>query len=305
MPWPEFRPYVPVAQRRANAQKAAARMSKSGRSLQPVVIEGRNIARTFWGQAWCENLESYSDYANRLPRGRTYVRNGSVVDLQIRAGKVTALVQGSRLYEITIGIQALPPARWQEMVRSATGQVLQLLDLLQGRLPPALLSTITHRSTGLFPSPREIQLQCSCPDWATMCKHVAATLYGVGARLDAQPDLFFTLRGVDVQDLVAAAGQTAAAPLEGSASALAGEDLSALFGVELESTPETKPAAPADPPRPAPAAAPARRPRAAPARTRQSTRAATAGKKPRGRPPRKGKTAGKIRRPRRAKTAVP
>ncbi|MFM7102377.1 MAG: hypothetical protein ACKO3N_14530 [Verrucomicrobiota bacterium] len=292
----QYRPYVPVAQRQANARKTAARMSKSGRPLQPVAIEGRKIARTFWGEAWCDNLESYSDYSNRLPRGRTYVRNGSVIDLQIGPGQVTALVQGSRLYQVTIGIRALPADRWQETVRTATGQVLALIDLLQGRLPPALLTAITHRSTGLFPSPKEIQLRCSCPDWATMCKHVAATLYGVGARLDAQPDLFFTLRGVDMQDLIAAASQAAAAPQEGPSSGLAGEDLSALFGVELESTPDPEPATPAQPSPPTPATHPARRTKATRATTRSTARKAAPADPPRGRPARPGKSSTRPRR---------
>lgn len=311
MPWYQFRPYVPVARRQAEARKTAARMTKSGRPLQPVVIEGRGIARTFWGQAWCDHLESYSDYSNRLPRGRTYARNGSVIDLQIAAGRITALVQGSSLYEVAIGIRPLPADRWAETVRTATGQVLQLIDLLQGRLPPALLSAITHRSTGLFPAPGEIRLQCSCPDWATMCKHVAATLYGVGARLDAQPDLFFTLRGVAMQDLIAAASQAAVAPVEGPASGLAGEDLSALFGVELESAPETRPATLARPSPPPPGPRAARRPKATPSKTTRpkamppktsppKTRGATPAdpsrRRPRGRPAGPGKGPARPRR---------
>lgn len=266
MSWRDFRPYVPAAERKAKARKAVARMTKSGRPVQPVILEGRTIGRTFWGRAWCENLESYSDYDNRLPRGRTYVRNGSVIDLQVGAGQITAQVQGSSLYKVTIGIRALPSDRWRELVRTATGQVMQLMDLLQGQLPPALLSAITHRTTGLFPSPKEIQLKCSCPDWATMCKHVAATLYGVGARFDTEPELLFTLRGVDPKDLMAAAGQAAATPMEGPASTLAGEDLSALFGVEIEAAPEATPGGPKGPSR-SPKPSRVRTPRARPVKT--------------------------------------
>src|SRR4051794_25096102 len=108
----EFRPYVSVAQRRAQAAKEVAKRKKQGQTVSPVRIEGQAIASTFWGQAWCTNLEGYSDFANRLPRGRTYVRNGSVVDLQIAQGKITALVSGSELYEIHIDIAALPKANW-------------------------------------------------------------------------------------------------------------------------------------------------------------------------------------------------
>src|SRR6516165_2714205 len=98
--WFGFRPYVPVAQRRAQAAREVAKRQKKGQTVSPVVIEGRAIATTFWGKAWCDNLESYSDFANRLPRGRTYVRNGSVIDLQITPGQIKALVSGSEIYKV-------------------------------------------------------------------------------------------------------------------------------------------------------------------------------------------------------------
>lgn len=235
--WHSYKPYIPVAARRAQAAKQAAKLAKTGQKLDPVRIEGRKIAHTFWGKAWCDNLESYSDYENRLPRGRTYARNGSVIDLQIASGKVTALVQGSSLYHLTVTIAPLPPARWKSFLQASTGHVTNLLDLLQGKLPEDLLAAITDKGNGLFPSPQEIKLDCNCPDWADMCKHVAAVLYGVGARLDARPELFFTLRGVDMKDLVTAAGETAATPLGETSAALHGEDLSALFGIEIENAP--------------------------------------------------------------------
>ena len=238
MAWYSFKPYVPVAQRRRNAEKAAKKMAGQGHALAPVRIEGRKIASTFWGKAWCANLESYSDYANRLPRGRTYVRNGSVIDLQITGGKIEALVQGSDLYKIALHITALPPRRWAEFTKACAGKVTNLLDLLQGRLSKEILTDITARSTGIFPAPAEIKLGCSCPDWADMCKHVAAVLYGVGARLDTKPELFFTLRGVDMQDLISAASASATAPVGPAADdALAGADLGEIFGVEIESAP--------------------------------------------------------------------
>lgn len=246
-----FSPYVSVAQRRLRAQKAAKKMAGSGRALSPVEIDGRTIATTFWGQAWCKNLESYSDYASRLPRGRSYVRNGSVIDLQISAGTITALVQGSSLYTLTIRIRSLETKRWRAFKEHCAGRVTNLLDLLQGRLSRELLADLTARDTGLFPAPQEIDLGCSCPDWADMCKHVAAVLYGVGARLDRDPALFFTLRGVDLQELITAASTAATADLtrDGPAdTGLAGADLAALFGVELEPTVATvRPAVPAVP----------------------------------------------------------
>jgi uncharacterized Zn finger protein len=244
MSWYSFRPYVSVAERRRNAEAAVKKMArKTGRPASPVSLAGRTIAATFWGKAWCDNLESYSDYSNRLPRGRSYVRNGSVADLQITSGKVEALVQGSSLYKIAIGFTALPPKRWKEFKARCAGKIANLLDLLQGRLSKETLAEIIARGTGLFPAPGEIHLGCSCPDWADMCKHVAAVLYGVGARLDEKPDLFFVLRGVDMGELLTAASATATAPLTGvpgPEAALAGSDLAEIFGVEIESTTPAK-----------------------------------------------------------------
>ena len=247
MSWYFYRPYVSVAERRRKAEQAAKRLVKQGKKLQPVQPEGRKIATTFWGEAWCDNLEAYSDFANRLPRGRSYLTNGSVIDLQISAGKITALVQGSELYKITIKIDPLSKARWEQFKKSSGGSITNLLDLLQGKLSKDILADITTRGTGLFPSPKEIHMHCSCPDWAGVCKHVAAVMYGIGTRLDSNPELFFTLRDVDMQELISAAGKVAASPLRGKPrkTALAGADLSELFGVDIEddapsSTPKTK-----------------------------------------------------------------
>ena len=245
MSWYSFRPYVSVAERRRKAEKAAKKMAGKGRAVSPVRVEGRAIAGTFWGKAWCSNLESYSDYENRLPRGRTYVRNGSVIDLQITGGKIEALVQGSDLYKISLHITALPAKRWEQFTKACAGKVTNLLDLLQGRLSKEILADITAKGAGLFPAPAEIKLGCSCPDRADMCKHVAAVLYGVGARLDTKPELFFTLRGVDMQDLITAASASATAPIASAdADALTGADLGEIFGVEIESAPAPAKAAP-------------------------------------------------------------
>jgi uncharacterized Zn finger protein len=234
--------YQSVAERRKKAEEAVRKMQRKGEKIEPVQLEGRKIATTFWGKAWCDNLESYSDYENRLPRGRSYVLNSGVVDLKISAGKVAALVQGTSLYKINIEIEKLSAQHWEKFKRENAGKVTNLLDLLQGRLSKDILANISERGSGLFPSPSEIKLKCSCPDWAGMCKHVAAALYGVGARLDVKPELFFTLRGVDMHELVVAASAGATASLAGvdEAGALAGEDLSALFGVEIESAPAVK-----------------------------------------------------------------
>ncbi len=201
-----WKPYVSVAERRRTAEKAAAKARKAGAGHAPIAAYRGAIAKTFWGKAWCDNLERYSDYANRLPRGRTYVRNGSVIDLQITAGEVRAQVMGSSLYKVDVTVAAVPARQWQAIGAACAGSIDSLVELLQGKLSKAVMERICKPGTGLFPAPKEIKFSCSCPDWASMCKHVAAVLYGVGARLDQQPDLLFRLRRVDAGDLVAQAG---------------------------------------------------------------------------------------------------
>lgn len=232
-----WRPYVSVAQRRQKAVKTAERLGKKGQALAPVQIRGRGIADTFWGQAWCRNLESYSDYSNRLPRGRTYVRNGSVIDLTVSPGLVKALVMGSELYRITATIAPLNKNLWEKIRRECGGKIASLLELLQGRLSQSVMETVSRKGEGLFPSPKEIKLNCSCPDWADMCKHVAATLYGVGARLDHKPELLFQLRKVDHQELIMDTGSaqslTQGQPQD---SSLAPADLAGVFGIDIDTT---------------------------------------------------------------------
>ncbi len=248
-----WKPYVPVAERRRRAEKEMKALAKkTGRPPEPVVIEGRAMTNTFWGRAWCENLERYSDFANRLPRGRTYARNGSVVDLSVEAGKVQAWVQGSELYRIEIGIAALPDKRWRAIVSECAGQVGSLVELLEGRFGDGVMEVLARERTGMFPAPDEIELRCSCPDWANMCKHVAAALYGVGARLDHRPELLFTLRRVDQMELVAEAGAGHALAATSAADRLdGGADLGALFGIELDGEAAPPPVAVAVAPAPA------------------------------------------------------
>src|SRR6516165_9376112 len=186
-----WKPYVPVAKRREKAVRSLAKMQKKGAKVSPVLIEGRTIARSFWGKAWCENLERYSDFASRLPRGRAYVNNGSVIDLQLTRGKVEARVSGSEIYKVKIDIAVAAPSRWKAICADCAGSVASLVELLKGELSKNVMERVCREAHGLFPAPREIEMSCSCPDWAGMCKHVAATLYGVGARLDSAPDLLF------------------------------------------------------------------------------------------------------------------
>ncbi|MEO8362720.1 MAG: hypothetical protein ABI672_22030 [Vicinamibacteria bacterium] len=244
----EWRPYVPVAARRLQAKRALERMTKtSGHKAAPVEIEGRRIATSFWGKAWCDNLESYSDFANRLPRGRTYVRNGSVVDLVLTAGKVVARVSGSDLYRVEIEVTPLAAARWKVLCAESAGAIDSVVELLQGRFAKGVMQSLCQPKTGMFPQPSEMRFSCSCPDWAQMCKHVAASLYGVGARLDRSPELFFLLRQVDQKDLIAQAGQALAQPPVPVAAGrvLSADGLEDLFGLDLgeaASSPPTQPA---------------------------------------------------------------
>lgn len=230
----EWRPYQSVAERRAKAAAHARKMGKSGVAMAPVTIAGRTIASTFWGQAWCRHLESFSDFSNRLPRGRSYVRNGSVLDLQIAPGSIKAQVMGSSLYQGTIGIAPLNPKKWKAIKAECAGKIDSLVGLLQGRLSDAVMRVITDREKGLFPLPSEIKLECSCPDWASLCKHLAAVLYGVGARLDTQPELLFKLRGVDHLELISAAAEaTVLTPGLTGADSLDDSQLSSVFGIDI------------------------------------------------------------------------
>ena len=230
-------PYVPVAEQRARARREMAKLKKKGKHVQPIEIAGRTIARSFWGKGWCDHLESFADFANRLPRGRRYARNGSVCHLEIRPGRVEAIVSGSELYDVTLEITQLEAAVWKSIKAKCAGQIGSMLELLQGKLSREVMGVVTERDHGLFPKPHEIALACSCPDWATMCKHVAAALYGVGHRLDHQPDLLFLLRDVDAAELIAT--EIALPGREAASDVLADEALSDIFGIDLETEEDT------------------------------------------------------------------
>ncbi len=231
-----YAPYVSVAARRAKAAKAAAKAIKAGAKLSPIAAYRGAIAKTFWGKAWCDNLEHYSDYANRLPRGRAYVRNGSVIDLQIANSDVQAKVMGSSLYSVKVTVAEVAAKHWQAIGADCAGSIDSMVELLQGKLTKPVMERICKPQTGLFPAPKDIRFSCSCPDSASMCKHIAAVLYGVGARLDQQPELLFKLRQVDAKDLVAQAG--AGLPKGKHAPAarkvLDDSELADVFGLELD-----------------------------------------------------------------------
>jgi len=274
-----WRSYVSVAERRVKAAREIERRKEKGHNVSPVIIDGRAIAKTFWGMAWCENLERYSDYSNRLPRGRTYVRNGSVVDLQVAPGAITALVSGSSLYTVELKIAPLTKPHWKSVCADCAGAIDSLVELLRGRFSQGVMERICRQGQGLFPTPEEIELSCSCPDWADMCKHVAAVLYGVGARLDRQPELLFRLRGVDERELIAEAGTALplAKAVPAAGKVLDAEDLSSLFGIEVATS--VKPARKRGVPKPAKKKRVVKKKTAAPKKKRKPRKNTTSTKK--------------------------
>ena len=240
--WMSWAPYVPVAERRQNGARHAAKLRKQGRAPRPVVPSGRGraLATTFWGRAWCDNLAAYAALSNRLDRGRSYLRNGLVIDLQIGPGAVTALVSGSEVYEIRVRIKPMPRERWRAVVKACAGKIDSVVELLAGRFDESVMAHVCRQRTGLFPAPAEITYECTCPDGSGggwVCKHVAATLYGVGVRLDEDPEMLFRLRQVAPAELLARATArlaVTAPPKRSARRAIADDRLSAVFGIELE-----------------------------------------------------------------------
>jgi len=236
-----YPPYVPVGERRAKAEKKLLQLRKKQPGIKPVIIAGTALAKTWWGKSWNSNLERYADYSNRIGRGRSYVRNRAVLDLQLTPGNITALVQGSQAqpYRVAITVGTLSTNNWATIRTACAGCFDSLSELLAGTFPQALKDLFFAKGAGLFPSPQDIHFDCSCPDWASMCKHVAAALYGVGARLDEAPALFFTLRGITLDDIitqtVADTTQTLLRKAERqSANVLEDVDLGDVFGIQLD-----------------------------------------------------------------------
>ncbi|MCH9691412.1 MAG: SWIM zinc finger family protein [Gammaproteobacteria bacterium] len=226
-----YSPYVPVAKRRKNTLQIMNKLRKKGVNIQPVEIEGRKITKTFWGNAWCQHIESFSDYGNRLPRGRTYVRNGSVCHLSIEEGVIEAIVSGSEIYKVNGTIKPLAQKKWKMIKTACIGHIGSMLELLQGKFSDNIMAKVTDPKSGLFPQVKEIEVSCNCPDWAGMCKHIAAVLYGIGARLDMSPELLFKLRSIDHSTLISAEFSPSSSNNRGRK--LKGS-ISDVFGIELD-----------------------------------------------------------------------
>lgn len=241
----QYPQYVSVAEKRARAEKKIRQLKKKNPHIAPVIIEGGSLAKTWWGKSWNTNLERYADYSNRIERGRSYVRHLAVLDLQINQGTVNALVQGSQSkpYAVKIRIKRLPKTNWGKITIACAGQLDSLQDLLAGRFPKDLSHLFMEEGSGLFPTPKEIQFSCSCPDWAYMCKHVAAVLYGIGVRLDQDPSLFFQLRQVNQDDLIDRALKDTTRKYIQKAEqtthpVVAEADLGSVFGIDMEVMPD-------------------------------------------------------------------
>ena len=239
-----FPKYVSVAEKKAKAAKKLKELSKKKTNMKPVALEGNALAHTWWGKAWNRNLEQYADYSNRIGRGRSYVRHGAVLDLQVEPGEVIALVQGSGLnpYSVSVKIQTLKKETWQRMKTACEGTLESFQELLAGNFPKALGEIFICKDSGMFPAPREIKFDCSCPDWADMCKHVAAVLYGVGVRLDEDPKLFFRLRDAGIDELIKQAVAGKVEKLLEKAGRKSGriiedKDIASVFGIDMEEQP--------------------------------------------------------------------
>ncbi|MDR2352598.1 MAG: SWIM zinc finger family protein [Deltaproteobacteria bacterium] len=202
--------------------------------LEPVSVQGRKIATTFWGKAWCDHFESMADYENRLPRGRTYVRGGAVNHLKLSPGNISALVSGTDLYEVKVEISPLPQKNWETIKNYCHGKISTMVDLLMGKFSPEVMEVVCDPKEGLFPNPGEIKFTCSCPDSAILCKHVAAVFYGVGNRLDTSPELLFIMRQVDPLELLTIKAGDLLDKDHPKDDELFMDDLGALFGVELD-----------------------------------------------------------------------
>lgn len=239
-----FGPYISKAEKIERAEKVKIKlMKKKGVILEPIALESQVIARTWWGKSWNNNLERYADFQYRLGRGRSYVRCGSVIDLKIIANEINALVMGSDSspYTIKVKIDKLDNKSQSSLMEKSRTSLDSMHSLLAGEFPMDLKDEFFKQGTGIFPTPKELHFNCSCPDVAKMCKHVAAAMYGVSARLDQKPELFFLLRGVNIDDFVNTLIEKerekilTRAKTKSSRSIVADTDeISELFGIDVD-----------------------------------------------------------------------
>lgn len=229
--WDDDR-YVRVAKRKESAAETAKRLEAEGEILTPAKAHGKAIANSFWGRSWCKAIEGWNDYESRLPAGRSLLKNGGVIDLRIEENLVTAKVVADRLYEVRIFFRKQDEERLAELKKHLTGKLTSLIDLIKGELSDEVITEICSEKYGLFPDYGELKTSCDCLDDAVMCRHAAAALYGIAPRLDDEPELFFTLRGIKAEDFFDSAEAIRQTGEDTAEIDL--EDLSDTFGIDLE-----------------------------------------------------------------------
>ena len=222
--------YVRVKKRRETAESIAARLTAEGEELQPVKAHGKAIASSFWGRVWCRAIEDWQDYESRLPAGRSLLKNGGVIDLKLSENRAQAQVVADRLYQVQIRFEGVEEEQLNALRNACAGKLTSLIDLIRGDLSDDVMELICDPAFGLFPRYSELKPSCDCLDDAVLCRHAAAALYAIAPRLDDQPELFFTLRGIDPESFFAL--DAVAGPEE--AGDLSAEDLSATFGIEID-----------------------------------------------------------------------
>ncbi len=226
--------YVSKAERTAKALKHVKKLTKTIKNVQPVEAFNGPIAKTFWGKSWCMHLEKYADYNNRLERGRSYVRAGCVCHLEIDTGRIVAKMSGSKLYTVIVDIEPLNDDIWKALCTECSGHGASVLELLQGKIPEQVMQHVCHPTLGLFPISKHIKFSCSCPDSAGMCKHIAATLYAIGRRLDSEPEMLFVLRNVKAEELVAQNLNFVDEVADIADKTLQDAELGQMFGIDID-----------------------------------------------------------------------
>lgn len=215
----------------------------------PVPARPRAVGTTWWGQRWITVLEHGSrDGVTRLGKGRAYARDGHVHGLEIKPGMVRATVTDDELdsHLVTLKLGAFDAKTWQRILQQMSGQALFAAELLNGVMPKDIERVFRSVGKSLFPSDtHEIDADCSCEDWSSPCRHVAATHYVLGEALDHDPFLLFELRGRSKEQVLAALNrlriEPAAAPAE-LAAAPSSCALSALQSLPFETSTQALPA---------------------------------------------------------------
>ena len=167
--------------------------------------ERGEIGETWWSKRWIKVLESFS-MGTRLTRGRSYARQGQVISIDVEPGLVKAKVQGSqpRPYNVKIRLEPLSDQDWDKVTDAMASQAIFAAKLLAGEMPNTIEEAFASVHVSLFPTAlRELNTDCSCPDWANPCKHIAAVYYLLAERFDEDPFLIFKLRGRTKEQIIA------------------------------------------------------------------------------------------------------